>query len=82
MAIRSDNREEFFGGDFRKLYRKRGIKQKFTPADSLKYNRIAERALALINDTALAARIQENCTRAHRPTCPCGLKRCLGRATS
>ena len=28
----------FFGGDFGKLCRKRGIKQEFTPADSLKYN--------------------------------------------
>ena len=34
MAVRSDNGGEFFGGDFGKLCRKRGIKQKFTSADS------------------------------------------------
>ena len=58
MAVRSDNGGEFFGGDFGKLCRKRNIKQKFTPADSPKYNGVAERALALIHDEALAARIQ------------------------
>ena len=36
MAFRSDNKGEFFGGDSRKLCRKRGIKQEFTPADSPK----------------------------------------------
>ena len=35
-----------------------GIKQEFTPADNPKYNGVAERSLALICDTALAARIQ------------------------
>ena len=49
---------EFFGGDFGKLYRKRNTKEEFTPADSPKYNDVAERALALINATALAARMQ------------------------
>ena len=34
MAVRSDNEGEFFGRDFGKLCRKRGIKQEFTPADS------------------------------------------------
>ena len=58
MAVRSDNGEEVFGGGFGKLCHKRGIKQEFTPADSPKYNGVAKRALALINDTALAARIQ------------------------
>ena len=58
MAIRSDNRGEFFGGESGKLYCKRGIKQEFTPKDSRKCNGVAERALALINDTALAVRIQ------------------------
>ena len=58
MAVRSDNGGECFGGDFGKLCRKRDIKQEFTPADSPKYNGVAERALALINDTALPARIQ------------------------
>ena len=58
IAIRSDNEVKFFGDDFGKLCRKRGIKQEFTPADSPKYNGVAERALALTNETALAARIQ------------------------
>ena len=58
MAVRSDNVGELFGGDFGELCRKRGIKQEFTPADSPKYNSVAERALALINHAALAARLQ------------------------
>ena len=58
MAVRSDNGREFFRGAFGKLCRKRGIKQEFTPADSPKYNGVAERALGLINDVAVAARIQ------------------------
>ena len=58
MAVRSDNGGEFFGENVGKLCRKRGIKQESTPADSPKYNSVAERALALISDTALAARIQ------------------------
>ena len=44
MAVRSDNGGEFFGGGNGKLCRKRGIKQEFTPADSPKYNGVAERA--------------------------------------
>ena len=58
MAVRSDNGREFFGGAFGELCRKRCIKQEFTPADSPKYNGVAERALGLINDAATAARIQ------------------------
>ena len=58
MAVRSDNGGESFAGDSGKLCPKRGIKQEFTPADRPKYNGVAERALALINDTDLAARIQ------------------------
>ena len=58
MAVRSDNGREFFGEAFRELCRKRGIKQEFTPADSPKYNGVAERALGLVNDAAVAARIQ------------------------
>ena len=54
-CVRSDNREEFFGGEFGTLCRKRGIKHKFTPADSPKYNGIVERAPALISNTTLAA---------------------------
>ena len=58
MAVRSDNGREFFGRAFGELCRKRGIKQEFTPADSPKYNCVAERALGLINDATVAARIQ------------------------
>ena len=58
MAVRSDSGGEFFGGDFGKLCRKRGIKQEFMLADSPKYNGIVELVLALINDAALAALIQ------------------------
>ena len=58
MAVRSDNGRQFFGGAFGELCRKRGIKQESTPADSSKYNCLAERALGLINDAAVAARIQ------------------------
>ena len=58
MAVRSVKEGKCLRGDFEKLCRKRGIKQDFTPAESLKYNGVAERALALISGTALAARIQ------------------------
>ena len=58
MCIRSENGGEWFGVEFGTLCRKRGIEQEFTPADSPKYNGVAERVLALISDTALAARIQ------------------------
>ena len=58
MTVGSDNRGGFLGGDFEKLCHKRGIKQEFTPADIPKYNCVAERAVALFNDAALAARIQ------------------------
>ena len=54
MGVKSDNGRELFGGSFGKLCRKR----EFTPADRTKYNGVAERALALINDTALPGRIQ------------------------
>ena len=58
MAVRSDSGREFFGGAFGELCRKRGVKQEFTPADSPKYNGVAERVLGVINDAAVAARIQ------------------------
>ena len=58
MAVRLDNEGLLFGGEFGKLCRKRGIKQECTSADSPKYTGVAERALALINNTALTARIQ------------------------
>ena len=58
MCVRSDSGGDVFGGEFGTLCRKRGIKQECTPADSPKYNGVVEQALALISDTALAARIQ------------------------
>ena len=58
MAVRSDNGGEFLRWNFGKLWRKRNTKQEFTPEDSHKYNSVAERALALVNDTTLAACIQ------------------------
>ena len=51
-------RGKVFWREVEKLSCKRGIKQEFTPTDSLKYKGVAERALALINDAALAARIR------------------------
>ena len=83
MAARPDNGRGVFEWDFRKLCRKCDIRQEFTPADSPKYNDVAERALALTNDTALAA-----CPSASiipgRTDLPVlvGLKWFLGRATS
>ena len=58
MAVGLDNRGQFFGGDFGKLCRKRGIKQEFTSADSTELNGVAKRELPLINDPAFATRIQ------------------------
>ena len=58
LAVRSDNGRAVFGEDFENLCRKRGIKQKLTRADSSMYNVVAERALALINGTSIAAHIQ------------------------
>ena len=58
MSVRSDNGRGFFGGAFGEFCRKRGIKQESTPADSPKYNGVAKRTLGLINDAAVAARIQ------------------------
>ena len=58
VAVRSDNEKVFFGGALGDLCRKHGIKQEFTPADSLKYNGVAERALGLIIDAAVTPRIQ------------------------
>ena len=70
MAVRSDNGREFFGGAFGELCRKRCTKQEFTPADSPKYNDVAERALGLINDAAVAARIQANALYPGAPNYP------------
>ena len=58
LAVRPGNGREVFEGAFGGLCRRRGIKQESTPADSPKYNGVAERALGLVNDAAVAARIQ------------------------
>ncbi|CAB1105000.1 unnamed protein product [Ectocarpus sp. CCAP 1310/34] len=58
MVVRSDNVREVFEGEFGRVCRKYCIKQEFTHAHSLEYNGVAERALNLIKDAALAARIQ------------------------
>ena len=58
MAVRSDNGGEVLERISGNYAASGGIKQDFTQADSPKYNGVAERALALINDSALAARIQ------------------------
>lgn len=64
----------------RELCRKRGITQEFPPADSPKSNSKAKRALALINDAALAARIQATRLQASAPPKHrYGLKRWRGR---
>ena len=57
MAIRTDDGVEILGGEFGKLCRNRGIKQAFASSDRPTYNGVAERALALINGTALTTRI-------------------------
>ena len=46
------------GGMLGDLCRSRCIRQEFTKADSPKYNGVAERALGLIETTAMAGRIQ------------------------
>ena len=57
--MRSDGGGEFcFDGDFGDLCRDRGIKQEFTTADSPEMNGIAERALGMIEASAMAARLQ------------------------
>ncbi|CAB1099462.1 unnamed protein product [Ectocarpus sp. CCAP 1310/34] len=46
-----------FQGQFAEVCRRHGIKQEFTPPHTPKYNGVAERALGLITDAALASRI-------------------------
>ena len=55
MAVRSDNKGQFFGEDFGKLCHKRGIKQEFTPAGCPKYNDVAEEA----HDSLLEERLKK-----------------------
>ncbi|CAB1096609.1 unnamed protein product [Ectocarpus sp. CCAP 1310/34] len=56
--VRSDNGGEFFGGEFASVCNELLIKQEFTPAYSPQYNGVAERGLGLIEEAAMAARIQ------------------------
>ncbi|CAM9979200.1 unnamed protein product, partial [Sphacelaria rigidula] len=55
--VRSDGGEEF-AGPFSDLCRTRGIRQEYTLADSLQYNGVAERAIAMVEQVALAVYIQ------------------------
>ena len=56
-TVRSDGGGEF-AGSFSDLCRKRGIRQEYAPADSPEYNGVAERAIAMVEQAAMAARIQ------------------------
>ena len=56
--VRSDNGGEFFGGEFGDVCRQYCVKQEFTNAKSPELNGVAERALGIIQNAALAARIQ------------------------
>ncbi|CAN0231153.1 unnamed protein product, partial [Scytosiphon promiscuus] len=58
LAVHSDNGGDVFEGDFGRLCRSRGVKQGFTPAHSPQYYGVAERALGIIKNAALAARLQ------------------------
>ena len=56
--VRSDNGGEFFGGEFASVCFELLIKQEFTPAYSPQNNGVAERGLGLLEEAAMAARIQ------------------------
>ena len=56
--VRSDNGGDFFGGEFAPVCNELLIKKEFTPAYSPQYNGVAERGLRLIEEAAMAARIQ------------------------
>ena len=58
-TVRSDNGGEFHpDGPFGDLCRERGIRQQFSCAMSPEQNGVVERALAIIEATAMASRIQ------------------------
>ena len=54
----SDNGGEFFGRESASVCNELLIKQEFTPAFSPQYNGVAERGLGLIEEAAMAARLQ------------------------
>ena len=57
-TVRCDNGREFFGGEFGEVCRQYCIKQEFTNASSPELAGVAERALGVILNAALSARIQ------------------------
>ena len=56
-VIRSDEGGEF-NGDFAKLCRRQNIRQEFTTPDSAKFNRVAERHIAMVESAGIAAQMQ------------------------
>ena len=56
--VRSDNEGDFFGGEFAPVCNELLIKQECSPAYSSHCNSVAERGLGLIEEAAMAARIQ------------------------
>lgn len=56
--VRSDNGNEFSGGEFEFLCNELRIKQEFTPPYTPQYNGVAERAFGVIEMAAAAARVQ------------------------
>ena len=55
-TIRSDGGGEFSGA-FSGLCRTRGMRQEYTPADRPEYKGVVERAIAMVEQVAMAARI-------------------------
>ena len=51
-------REGNYKGDFAKLCRRHNIRQKFTTADSAKFNGVAECHIAMIESAGMAAQVQ------------------------
>ena len=56
-TVRSDGGGEF-SGSFSDLCREHGIREEYIPVDSPEYNGVAERAIAMVEKAAMAARIQ------------------------
>ena len=53
--VRPDNGGQFFGGDFGDMFRQYCIQQEFTNVKSPELNGVAEKALGIIQNAALAA---------------------------
>ena len=56
-TVRTDDAAKFKGRAFADLYRERGIRQKFTTADSPQFNSVAERGIAMVIESAGKAAI-------------------------